>query len=86
MIIEPERLPVGDEYMAWMACGMNGNPWDVIRDANCWLAMAAAMAAPNPGGYGECGMPAAGLLSPAIGIMVSTASYRENKRYELRYA
>lgn len=58
--------------MAWMACGMNGNPCDVIRDANCWLAIAAAMAAPNPGGYDECGIPA-GLLSPEIGIMVRDA-------------
>lgn len=33
--------------------------------------MAAATAAPNPGGYGECGR-LAGLLSPEIGIMVKT--------------
>lgn len=63
---------VGDEYMAWMACGMNGSPWDVISDANCWLAIAAAMAAPNPGGYGECGRPV-GPLSAAIGIIVRDA-------------
>jgi len=70
-------LLVGDEYMAWMACGMKGNPWDVIRDANCWFAIAAAMAAPNPGGYGECGIPAADeLLSFEIGIIVSAAGVR----------
>lgn len=55
---------------------MKGNPWDVIRDANCWLAIAAAMAAPNPGGYGECGILAAELLSPGIGIIVSAVSMR----------
>jgi len=73
-----DNLLVGDEYMAWMACGMKGNPWDVIREANCWLAIAAAMAAPNPGilVYGECGMLAAELLSPEIGIIVSAANMR----------
>lgn len=62
--------------MAWMACGMKVNPWDVIRDANCWwLAIAAAMAAPNPGGYGS---PAA-LPSLEIGIMVRAASTMRKK-------
>jgi len=76
VLVQCRYLLVWDEYMAWMACGMKGNPWDVIKDANCWLAIAAAMAAPNPGGYGECGIPAAELLSPEIGIIVSAASMR----------
>lgn len=71
-------LLVGDEYMAWIACGINGNPWDVIKDANCWLAIAAAMAAPNPGGYGECGRPA-GPLSPVIGIIVRAIETTYNR-------
>lgn len=70
--VATQNLLVGDEYIAWIACGMNGSPCDVISDANCWLAMAAATAAPNPGGYGECGMPVGLPLSPGIGIIVRT--------------